>query len=547
MNLNFMKKNNWIAFLLCAAFAMFLLNACGDSVDASEQDVAEVDESSSGEDVDSSSSVKSSSSKNKVSSSSTKTSSSSKVNSSSSSAKSSSSMKSDGSSSSSKESSSSNAKSSSSSTKSSSSETDVSSSSTKASSSSNVNSSSSSANSSSSSKEMSSSSSEDETFKPDDAEYPYAGIPRIVIETEKRQEIKDRETEIPAKLQIWGEDKAESEILDLTIRGRGNTSWNMPKKSYKIEFAKKQSILGMPKDKDWALIANYADKTLMRNYLAYRLSAALDVFYAPRCEFAELYLNDDYLGVYLITETVKIGENRVNIPKNDFSYIVEVDGKYKASEQVVFSDVLTSNNKGKAFRVHNPKNASEAVLDSVQTHIQNFEKYLKTIKSGGDNNVDEWIDIDECIRHYWVQEFAKNPDAEFYTSVYFSWIKGDKIKMGPVWDFDLAFGNHSNDNINVVENWHIRKYWYHFLFRDEVYKEKSDEFWALNHDFFVGVLDSIDVCGKKLNKAAQNNFKRWPILENTDLELGESYDEATDDLKQWIDKRMQWIDSQIGK
>jgi hypothetical protein len=106
-----------------------------------------------------------------------------------------------------------------------------------------------------------------DSFKPQDKEYPYAGIPRIVIETGNRIAIKDRETEIPAKMQIWGESSSESEILDLTIRGRGNTSWTeMPKNSYKIEFEKKQSMLGLPKDKDWALIANFADKTLLRNF-----------------------------------------------------------------------------------------------------------------------------------------------------------------------------------------------------------------------------------------------------------------------------------------
>ena len=83
-----------------------------------------------------------------------------------------------------------------------------------------------------------------ESFKPNDKEYPYAGISRIVIETEYRKKIKDRETEIPAKMQIWGKASAESEIMDLTIRGRGNTSWtDFHKKSYKIEFEKKKSNL----------------------------------------------------------------------------------------------------------------------------------------------------------------------------------------------------------------------------------------------------------------------------------------------------------------
>ena len=74
-------------------------------------------------------------------------------------------------------------------------------------------------------------------------------------------------------------------------------------------------MLGMPKDKDWALISNYADKTLMKNYLMYNLSAKLGAFYSPRCEFAELYLNGEYLGVYLLTETIKIGKKQSRLER----------------------------------------------------------------------------------------------------------------------------------------------------------------------------------------------------------------------------------------
>ena len=190
--------------------------------------------------------------------------------------------------------------------------------------------------------------------------------------------------------------------------------------------------------------------------------------------------------------------------------------------------------------MHYPKNAAEAILDTVQMHIQNFEKYLKTIKSGINNNVNEWIDLDECVRHYWVQEFTKNPDAEFYTSVYFTWVKDDVIKLGPVWDFDLAFGNHSNDKINVVENWHLRKYWYNFLFNDDVYRKKSVEFWRSNYNLFAGVLDSINVCEKKISNAVLNNFKRWDILGKNEL-----YNGNVALLKEWVKLRIHWIDSQF--
>jgi hypothetical protein len=91
---------------------------------------------------------------------------------------------------------------------------------------------------------------------------------------------------------------------------------------------------------------------------------------------------------------------------------------------------LNASGSGKAFRVHDPKNATDAILDTVQVHIQNFEKYLKNIQIGEDNKVDDWIDVDECIKHFLVQEFSKNPDANFYTSIYFSWVKGEKNKNG---------------------------------------------------------------------------------------------------------------------
>lgn len=385
----------------------------------------------------------------------------------------------------------------------------------------------------------------------DDTEYPYAGIPRIVIETENYREIRDRETEIPAKLQIWGEHAPESEIMELTIRGRGNTSWtNMPKNSYKIEFANKQEILGMPKDRDWALITNYADKTLMRNYIAYKIGSQLDTYYAPHCKFVELYLNREYLGVYLFTETIKISKKRVNIPKNDYSYIVEFDGKYKDGEQVIFSDILR---KEKAFRIHTPKNATQASLDSIQSFIESFEEFLKNIKDGEDNNVEKWIDIDESIKYYWIQEFSKNPDTgiynRFYTSVYFSLVLGEKIKMGPIWDFDLAFGNHPDDNIDLVKNWFIRTDWYYYLFKDNSFKQKAQEYWTTHHEIFKSILDSIDTVKNYLEPASKNNFKRWNILRNTEEWLLKksysSYDEAVDDLKNWIIERLQWIDSQL--
>ncbi len=399
---------------------------------------------------------------------------------------------------------------------------------------------------SSSSKAKSSSSKElyPDTFKPNDKEYPYANIPRIVIYTENLQKIKDRETEIPAKLQIWGKKEAESEILDLTIRGRGNSSWEMPKKSYKIEFAKKQSMLGMPKDKDWALIANYADKTLMRNFIAYRLSAALGAYYAPRCEFAELYLNGEYLGVYLLTETIKIGKNRVNIPENGDSYIVEVDHKYKKEEVVFFTyrDSLP-------MRIDSPSNeCSGKCVRVLSEYIDEFERFLRSMNANT-SGIEKWLSLSDYIKHFWVQEFSKNPDAGFYTSVFFTWCVDDVIKMGPVWDFDIAYGNHQKNYVKKTMDWYtIGSGWNMYLFRNRSFLDEVNAFWKDKSKIFKSMIDSVGVYRNYLNKSAQNNFKRWYLDEvKSYFDIGgyATFDDAVDALVLWLRERFMWVDNEI--
>ena len=406
---------------------------------------------------------------------------------------------------------------------------------------------------SSGSKEKSSSSKKayPDSFKPNDKEYPYAKIPRIVIETENRKEVEDRETEIPAKLQIWGKKEAESEILDLTIRGRGNTSWGAPKKSYKIEFEKKQKLLGMPKDRDWALIANYADKTLMKNYLAYHFSMSLNAYYAPRCEFVELYLNGTYLGVYLLTETVKISKNRVNIEESDNSYLVEFDKKIRSNEQKIASHVIATDSIGKIFRIHSPKNASKQTMLAIENHIHDFEIFLKSTRSNKNNNMTEWIDVAEFVNHYWAQEFTKNPDACYYTSVFFSWEKDGVIKMGPVWDFDLAFGGHNNEEITDPEGWFIKGcYWNRFVLEDSVVANAKLDFWFTNKDLFKKTVDVVDSIYGILELAAKNNYKKWDVLQSTkySFHLNEyrTYRAAVDDLKTWLNRRLEWIESRMN-
>jgi len=384
----------------------------------------------------------------------------------------------------------------------------------------------------------------------DDEEYPYAGIPRVVIETDDLVDVVDRENKIRAKFQIFGEEKEETDVYALTIVGRGNSSWNlMPKKGYKIEFEHKQTLLGMPKNRDWVLISNYADKTLMKNYLMYNLAASINSYYSPRCRFVELYLNQEYLGTYLLVETIKSGKNRIDFSHSENAYIIEVDANLRSGEQNVVSNVIDEN--GKKFKIHEPHDIKDDAVEIISNHIQQFETFLVGLEPGKKNQLDSWIDVDEMIRHMWIQEFSKNPDANFYTSVYFSWVKGGVIKMGPVWDFDISFGGHYVESLRTVSDWRSVGYWYKYLLDDSEFALQRKQYWLDNRHIFESVLDSADVAYAMLENTAANNFKRWDILESTENKFHKnsyrSYSEAVEDLKAWIRARLAWIDDNLDE
>lgn len=376
----------------------------------------------------------------------------------------------------------------------------------------------------------------------DDAEYPYAGIPRLVIETEDFRQINDKETKVPAHLQFYGKGNPSSQILDLTIKGRGNSSFVMTKYGYKIKLSEKYSMLGMPEGKEWDLISNFRDKSMLQNFITYQLAGLLGDEYYPKCEFIELYLNRQYLGIFLLVEHVKVSGNRVNIPKSDSSFLFE-----KTSATSTDGTMFTSS-LGYIFKFCQPKEPSAQAQELLENHINSFESFLQSKDIYKLDSIGKWIDIDDFVRYYWIQEFTKNIDGH-RRSIFITWEKGDLIKMGPVWDFDLGYGN-SGDEKHGPEQWLIRNYgWDRFLFKNNDYKARVKDFWVKNRQAFVATLDSIDSMSQKLALASQNEFKKWPVLENDSdwpfLEKFDSYQDAVDALKYWIEQRIQWIDENI--
>src|SRR5690606_8462016 len=139
------------------------------------------------------------------------------------------------------------------------------------------------------------------------------GLPTIHLFTDG-QPIESKEEYVDAEIQITNGLEGEMLFEGITeIRGRGNSTWGMPEKPYRIKLDEKACLLGMPADKRWALMANYGDQSLLRNDVAFEVSRRLELEYTPRQQYVELFLNGEYMGNYTLTEHVKEGEHRVPI------------------------------------------------------------------------------------------------------------------------------------------------------------------------------------------------------------------------------------------
>lgn len=380
----------------------------------------------------------------------------------------------------------------------------------------------------------------------DDSMYPYAGLPRLVIETENFAGVRDRETEIPSHLQIYGEETPESVVYELTVRGRGNSSFKMPKYGMKLEFKDKVSLFGMPKSRDWALIANFGDKTHLRNYMMTRLSEWLGAKYTPRMQFVELYLNREYKGLYLLSETVKVAKNRVDIAQNDTTFLVEKEDSKKFDPPYVLSD------HDYYYHIKSPKNPSEKTQQLLLDHLNAFESYVMNQYLYEDGVIRRWLDVNDYVLYYWVQEYSKNEDGNYARSVFFTWTKGEPIHFGPLWDFDLAFGNASREANQNPEDWFIRRARLNrYIMNNPIVDSVATAYWKNNREIFASLIDSIPVYRSIIEKAVENEYRRWPVIRNTEnwalKDPYDSYDEAVETMTDWMRKRLEWLDNEMSK
>ncbi len=332
----------------------------------------------------------------------------------------------------------------------------------------------------------------------------------------------------------------------MKIKGRGNSTWGMPKKPYKIKLDSSASIMGMPSDKEWVLLANYADKTLMRNIVAMELGRRLSAAYTPRMQIVELTVNGVDQGTYVLTEQVKISPNRVNVSAADVSggYLVELD--QRKDEIIRFE---TTN--GFTFSVKEPSAPTTAQMNYISSYVQSAENAIFSSEFDPVDGYAKYIDVDSFIDWYLVNELFKNQDAAGYTSIYFHKSAGDKLKLGPIWDFDLGAGNVNYSDAQYPEGWWIRQ-WLMFarLFNDPVFAAKAKARWNYLKAQELNTLATyIDQTAYSLDLVQQKNFMIWDILGiyvwPNPVVTG-SYSGEVSYFKQWLQTRINWMDKQFN-
>lgn len=376
---------------------------------------------------------------------------------------------------------------------------------------------------------------------------------------------------------------------NIGIEIRGSSSQMFPKKQYAVELwtASGQdtsaSLLGLPAEEDWILSAPYSDKSLLRNVLTYRFSEKLG-WYSPRTIPVELYLNEQYQGVYVLTEKIKRDKNRVDVSKLNpdenegdnltGGYIVKIDKFDGATIGLGWDSPYpppfrSNNDQVIHFQFHYPKEDEITFQqqDYIEDYITEFEHALVGAdwlhpKFGYKNYINAASFIDFSI----INEITKNVDG-YRLSTYLHKDKNsedDKIYIGPVWDFNLGFGNANYCEGGTPQGWAwdfnqicngdywLVPFWWERLMRDQDYKMQYKARWQ---EVRTGVLSDtqimnyIDSLVAVLNEPQQRNFTQWPILDQyvwPNNYVGGSYANEVAYLKSWISDRLRWLDTEIN-
>ena len=375
------------------------------------------------------------------------------------------------------------------------------------------------------------------------------------------------------------------------IEIRGSSSQFFPKKSYGFETRDENNedldvaLLDFPEEEDWILYAPYSDKSLLRNHLIYQLSNEMGR-YASRTKLAEVYINEVYKGVYVFMEKLKRDDNRIDINKlkDDENSGEDLTGGYilKIDKADGFSE--TNYNEMNSFQSpFDPPSASvgqkvhflyddpdaEDITPEQKTYITDYVTGFETALASDDFTdptlgYAAYIDTESFIDFFLLNELSNNVDG-YRLSTWLTKDKNEKLKMGPIWDFNLAFGNANYCSGAATDVWTYRfnercpgdtwqtPFWWYRLLEDPAFVAQLQTRWntlragVLSEASITSTLDSY-ISLMEADGAITANFETWSILGTLvwpNSFVGATYEQEADYLEDWIIERLSWMDAAI--
>lgn len=364
---------------------------------------------------------------------------------------------------------------------------------------------------------------------------------------------------------------------NIRIEKRGQSSlFIFPKVSYLFETVDQNeedldvSFLNFPAEEDFILHGPYSDKTLMRNVLIFDIANKMGQ-YASRTRYVELMVNDSYQGIYVMMERIKRDENRVDIAKlnvdeiegDDLTggYIIKIDKG--APDWVSAYDVATASDKKLQYQLVYPRRDDivPEQREYIKTYVDSFEQVMVTPGSTlNDKSYLDFIDIESFVDHFLLVEFSMDVDAYRFSSYMYKDkdSKGGKLQCGPLWDFNLSFGN-----ADYCDGWMPTGYmynrqcdqgnpfWWGRLMQQEEFRDHAKCRWQ---ELREGVLHQdnlfqyIDEQVNLLSPAIERNYEQWPILDQyvwPNPVVTGSYEGEIEVLKEFITGRLQWMDNNL--
>ena len=431
-------------------------------------------------------------------------------------------------------------------------------------------------------------------------EFTSSNLPIVVINTNGQEILNDYK--ITADLGIiYNGEGVRNNLTDpfnnyngkIGIEIRGSSSQSFPKKQYSVETRDtlgndlEVSLLGFPKESDWILFAPYNDKSLMRDVITYKLASEMG-HYASRSKYCEVVLNNEYMGVYVLLEKIKRDNNRVDIKKlepTDLTgdsvtggYIIKIDKWDGENNDGWNSSYLPYPQSSYPiyYQFHYPKpdEIAQEQKEYIKNKIFQFETVMAFSVNISDtaNGYPRFLDVNSFVDFFIVNELSKNVDGYRLSTYLYKDrdSRNPKIFAGPVWDFNLCFGNADYYNGWLTDGWeleylteyenipagesYLTPFWWRRLFDDANYQNHVYARWQnVKHSIFntQHIFSIIDSLTTYLDEAKTRNFEKWPVLGVwvwPNYFVGQTYEQEISYLKMWIQERLNWMNlNMIGE